>query len=154
MPQTCKACKHAERAAIDAALARNQSLRNIGKRFSISPAALFRHKRDHASVSIVKASEKRGLSIGSSLIGQFERLQQRVMMVMDRSERENDGHLSLKAVREYRENLAGIASLLKFGDPSRPKDEQQSDITIQVIDISAQPTRELCAEPALPRLPQ
>ena len=44
MPRTCRACISPERAAIDQALATGESFRNITKRFSISPSALFRHK--------------------------------------------------------------------------------------------------------------
>jgi hypothetical protein len=44
MPRTCLACSHAEREAIDKALAAGEPLRTIAKRVSISHTALFRHK--------------------------------------------------------------------------------------------------------------
>ena len=47
MPRGCKACSSHKREEIDRALALGEPLRNIGKRVSISPAALLRHKRLH-----------------------------------------------------------------------------------------------------------
>jgi hypothetical protein len=59
MPRTCKACSSQKREEIDRALALGEPLRNIGKRVSISPAALFRHKRLHIGEAVAKVVEER-----------------------------------------------------------------------------------------------
>jgi hypothetical protein len=41
MPQSCTVCRNPERSAIDAALVENQSLRHIGKYFTILPRNVF-----------------------------------------------------------------------------------------------------------------
>lgn len=42
---TCSICKHEKRDEIEAALARNQSLRSIAKQFSVGDSAVFRHQQ-------------------------------------------------------------------------------------------------------------
>jgi hypothetical protein len=67
MPRSCLACAHAERTAIDNALAAGQSFRDIAGRFSLSRSALHRHK-DHVAQAIVEASEKREEQLGENLL--------------------------------------------------------------------------------------
>jgi hypothetical protein len=43
----CTACSHGERGAIDASLCRGTSYRTLAKRYSLSVAALGRHRRSH-----------------------------------------------------------------------------------------------------------
>jgi hypothetical protein len=59
IPRGCKACNSHKREEIDRALALGEPLRNIGKRVSISPAALLRHKRLHIGEAAAKEVEER-----------------------------------------------------------------------------------------------
>jgi hypothetical protein len=63
MPRTCLACSHAEREAIDKALATGEPLRNIAKHVPISPAALLRHK-SHVAGTLVKSSRAARRTVG------------------------------------------------------------------------------------------
>ena len=58
MPRVCTVCQHPDRCAIDEALVRGQSLRNIAKRCGTSVTALFRHK-DHipTALAVSKAAQ-------------------------------------------------------------------------------------------------
>ena len=70
MPRTCFVCSSPERMAIDNALLAGESLRNIAKRVSISPAGLLRHK-SHVCQPIVKAGERREERLSESLLDEM-----------------------------------------------------------------------------------
>ena len=110
MPRTCRACSSPNRNAIDQAIVLGEPLRNIAKRVSISPAALLRHKT-HASQALVKASERRDISIGESVMARLEKLYQRAEQILNEAERSGDGRLAVASLREVRETLAGIYTL-------------------------------------------
>lgn len=142
MPQTCKACKHPQRKAIDAALAAQESFRNIGKRFAISTAALFRHKT-HNSVSIVRASERREMRIGESVLDEVERLKLKVCRMLEMAESDRIGFTAL--TRELRQTLGAIFEIQNQAVKVQALNEPP---TIEVV------VRDLSAEPGSPRLPQ
>jgi hypothetical protein len=72
MPRTCLACSSPEREAIDKALVAGEPLRNIAKRFAISPASLHRHS-SHVAGAIVKAQERREGKLGDSIFDELQR---------------------------------------------------------------------------------
>jgi hypothetical protein len=111
MPRTCLACAHAERAAIDTALAAGQPFRDIAGRFSLSRSGLHRHK-DHVAQAIVKASEKREESLGANVLAEAERLRAKAWELLKRPENEGDTRGAVVALREARECLGTIAGVL------------------------------------------
>lgn len=111
MPRTCLACSSPKRVEIDKAIAIGEPLRNIAERVSISLAALFRHKT-HVGQAIVKASEKREVSIGESVMSRLEKLYRRGEKVLKDAETSGDGRLALAGIREVRETLGGIFALV------------------------------------------
>ncbi len=111
MPRTCLACSSPNRAAIDKAIATGEPLRNIAGRVSISPAALFRHKA-HVGQAIVRAAERKQESVEDSLLAQMGKLCEHVDRVLKAGEDSQDHRLVLAAVRESRENLAGVFTLV------------------------------------------
>ena len=54
MPRKCTTCEHPQVEEINQALLNGTSLRNIAKQFSVTDAALFRHKR-HLPADMAKA---------------------------------------------------------------------------------------------------
>ena len=115
MPRTCLACGSAEREAIDKALIAGEPLRNIAERVSISPASLLRHKK-HASEAIVKASETREEHQGESMLGEAERIRAKAWELLQRAENEGDTRGAVVALREVRECLETLGSLLSSAD--------------------------------------
>ena len=105
MPRTCLACSSPERIAIDKALVAGESLRNIAKRVSISPAGLLRHKT-HLSQAIVKAGERREERLGDNLVDEMRRVQHKAWELLARTESEGDHRGAIVALREVRECLA------------------------------------------------
>jgi hypothetical protein len=55
MGRRCTVCDHEQRAAIDRALAAEQSLRKTAERFGISDSAALRHKRQHLEPQLARA---------------------------------------------------------------------------------------------------
>jgi len=111
MPRTCLACAHAERAAIDTALAAGQPFRDIAGRFSLSRSGLHRHK-DHVAQAIVKASEKREESLGANVLAEAERLRAKAWELLKRAEDEGDTRGAVVALREARECLETRVGML------------------------------------------
>src|SRR5262245_26974579 len=56
MPRTCTVCRHAERAAIDAALVTGTPRRELAGRFSLSEPAVRRHAEAHLTEALARAS--------------------------------------------------------------------------------------------------
>ena len=112
MPRTCLACSHAEREAIDKALVAGESFRNIGKRFSISSAALFRHK-SHVAGALVKAQERREEKLGDTIFDEMKRALGKAWELLGKMEAEGDHRGSIVALREVRECLESLNGLLE-----------------------------------------
>jgi len=110
MPRTCLACASPNRKLIDAALASGEPLREIAEKSRISISALHRHKA-HAEQAIVKASQRREISIGESVMSRLERLYLRAEKVLNDAEASGDGRLALAGIREVRETLGGLFTL-------------------------------------------
>lgn len=111
MPRRCVACSSSDRAAIDEALVAGEPLRNIAKRVSISPTALLRHK-NHVSQSVVKAAEIRHERLGDSLLEQMRRVHHKAWELLARMESEGDHRGSIVALREVRECLESLGTML------------------------------------------
>jgi hypothetical protein len=111
VPRTCVACSSSDRAAIDEALVAGEPLRNIAKRVSISPTALLRHK-NHVSQSVVKAAVRRDEQLGDSLLDQMRRVHSKAWELLARMESEGDHRGSIVAVREVRECLESLGTML------------------------------------------
>lgn len=137
MSQTCKACKHPQRKAIDASLAAGESFRNIEKRFAISAAALFRHKA-HASAQIVKASERREERFGQKLVDELLRINRKAWELLAKMEVEGDHRGSVVALREVRECVATQDEMLSRAMKLKTVAEPPS-IEVRIIDIGSEP---------------
>jgi hypothetical protein len=107
MPRTCTVCAHASRRKIDAAIVSGTSYRNISKRFGISPAALTRHK-SHVSMALERASDRRELSIGESVLARLEGLYKRGITMLDSAEKKKNHFACIGYYRELRGILAGL----------------------------------------------
>lgn len=110
MPRTCRACANPERAAIDKALATRESFRNITKRFSISPSALFRHKK-HVAGEIAKAQTRREEGLGDGICEELQRVLDKAWELLNKAESEGDPRGAVVALREVRATLETIEAM-------------------------------------------
>ncbi len=111
MPRTCHACFSLEREAIDKALVAGKPLRNISKHISISPAGLLRHKA-HLSRAVVRAAVRRDERLGDNLLDEMRRIQEKAWELLARTESEGDHRGSIVALREVRECLESLGTML------------------------------------------
>lgn len=110
MPRTCLTCCHPERARIDTALVAGEPLRNIAKRFAISPASLNRH-RAHLPAHVAKAHEAERVASADSLLSQVQSLQAKALDLLAKAERAGDYRTALAGVREARACLELLAEV-------------------------------------------
>jgi hypothetical protein len=111
MPRTCLACASPEREAIDKSLVAGEPLRNIAERVSISPPSLLRHKQ-HVSTAIVEAAERQEEKQSLDLLSEAERVRLKAWELLGKLEAEGDHRGSVVALREVRECLEALGSLL------------------------------------------
>jgi hypothetical protein len=132
MPRTCLACSNSEREAIDKALVAGESLRNISKRVSISYAALFRHK-DHVAGAIVKAQERREEKLGDTIFAEMRRVLVKLWELSGKAESEGDHRGAIVGLREVRECLESLNSLVEKAEGG------SGSIVVQIECIGGRP---------------
>lgn len=109
MPRRCSICSHAQRGAIDEALATSpDSIRDIAGRFGLSKTAVARHKAEHLPAHLTKAAEAQEVASASSLLEQMQALQARTLAILGAA---GDPKTALAAVAQARGNLALLAEL-------------------------------------------
>lgn len=111
MPRTCTVCSHQKRSEIDRALIAGLPFRNIAKQFSVSSAALVRHKADHLALRLVKATEAKEVAAADDLLGQLQDLLLRAHEVLDRAAEADDQRTVLMAIREARQTIELLMEL-------------------------------------------
>jgi len=104
MPRHCKVCTHPEREGIEKDLVSGGSIRDIAKRFGLSPASVHRHKSDHLPASLVEARQAQDVVRADSVlheiraeIRRIRRLYEKAEAILDRAQ---DQPIALKTVRE------------------------------------------------------
>lgn len=126
MPRVCTICAHAERAAIDQALAGEPSNRRIAAQFIVTEQALRRHKADHLPATLIKSEQAKEVTRADDLIGQLkaiavrtERLYTIADGIIGKAVTGSDWRTALMAVREAsnvnreaRANLEVLGELL------------------------------------------
>jgi hypothetical protein len=110
MPRNCSICEHPQVAEINAALVRGKSFRNIAKQFSVSVAALFRH-RQHLPSDLVKAQEAQEVARADSLLEQVAKLRDKALSILAKAEQAGDLRTALQGVREAKGCLELLAKL-------------------------------------------
>jgi len=112
MPQSCSICIHPDRAAIDAALVRGESLRDIAGQHALSKSALARHKLEHLPVHLVRAKEAATVADADSLLREVGALRAKAVHLLLAAERSGDLRTALAGVREARGCIELLARLL------------------------------------------
>jgi hypothetical protein len=130
MPRACAACSSPERPAIDNALVSSEPYRIIAKRFSISPAALFRHK-PHVAQALLRAAQQHGEASDVSLLEETERIRQKAWEILGKLEAEGDHRGSVVALREIRESLETFGNLLSRADGVCLADASDAEILLE-----------------------
>ncbi len=107
----CSVCQHPDADEINARLIGGQPLRNIAEQFSVSLAALHRHKTQHLPAHLAKAQDAKDVACADSLLAQVRTLQEKALGILDKAEGTGDLRGATAAIREARECLALLAKL-------------------------------------------
>jgi len=110
MARPCSICAHKQRAEIEEAMINRVSYRDIAKRFSLSSAAVSRHK-DHIIKALTQAREARDVARADGLLLQVQDLQGRALNILTTAEEAEDFKTALGAIREARGCLELLAKL-------------------------------------------
>lgn len=129
MAMPCSVCVHAEREAIDKALAAAATTNRIAaKRFGLSAAAVQRHRTGHLLPTLAAASTARNLANGNALLAEVERYRKRGEKLLKKAEDGNDLRAAASLLRELR----GFVELL-----GRLMGElKERDLTLNVVNVS------------------
>lgn len=113
MPQPCSICRHPDRASIDSSLVTGTaSLRSLASLYTVSEAALRRHKANHLPEALARAQEAQEAAHGDTLLTQVRELHGRARRILDRAENARDWSTALKAIREARGCLELLGRLM------------------------------------------
>jgi hypothetical protein len=111
MPRKCLVCTHSEREEIDKDLVGGLSFRKLSRRFKIDKSSLFRHKRNHLPITLVKAEEAREVARSGNLWEQIEDLRLKATRIAKKAEEKGDFRAALLAVRELTRIIELLAKL-------------------------------------------
>jgi hypothetical protein len=84
-----------------------KSNRIIASQFRVTRAAVQRHKQ-HVAAALERASEKREVSIGETILDRLENLYQRGLGLLNSTERAKNHSASIGYLRELRGILSGL----------------------------------------------
>jgi hypothetical protein len=76
LARSCTICAHHRRDSMDRLLLRGEQINSVARRFSVSPDAVFRHKK-HMQLVMAKAAavtEHRDVTYGSALLAEVSRI--------------------------------------------------------------------------------
>jgi len=117
MPRVCTACNHPSKVEIDRMLVEGEPYRSIAKQFSLSDAAVYRHK-SHLNGTLLKAKEAKEIAQADNLLEQVRNLQTRALNILSKTEEAEDWRAATGAIREARgclELLGKLAGELQEG---------------------------------------
>jgi transposase-like protein len=100
----CSICLSSKRKAVEAAIVKGFSNRAIARRYDVSASAIFRHKA-HVARSLAKASERREINLGDTLLDRLAALEDDFRRLAEKAEACGEWGPAALAVREARETL-------------------------------------------------
>jgi hypothetical protein len=112
MPRSCTVCDHAEKDAINQALAGSASNRSVASIYDVSEAAVRRHKANHLPAKLVMAEQAAEVVEANNLLHQVGDLRRRALAILDKAEEAGELRTALSAIKEARGNLELLAKLL------------------------------------------
>lgn len=125
MAGTCSACRHKQRGAIDEALARGESVRDIAGRFKLSKTAVDRHGRDHLTKALAKA-EAAEVVRADDLLSKIDGLEADANRIRKAAEKSGDLRTALAGLRE----VTRIHELV-----ARMQGELRDKIVVNLIEV-------------------
>lgn len=118
MPQVCTICRHEKRSEIDEALLAGAAYRTIASRFAASPAAVFRHGKDHLPKALVRAKEAAEDVQAETLFERLRSLNRDTAEILREARGSQNHALALQAIGRIEKQIELEARLLGEMDTS------------------------------------
>jgi hypothetical protein len=112
MPRICTVCTHADRAAIDKAVAAGQPMRALSALYRVSEDAVARHSASHLPARLVKAQERQDVREALDVVAQLKAINVATLEVLRDARASGDGELVLKATDRALKQIELQAKLL------------------------------------------
>lgn len=110
--RTCTVCTHAQRGAIDVAIAAGTSYRDISLRFGPGVMAVQRHASSHLPASVAQAQEAREEAQALDVVRQLKAINGAALSVLATARSGNTPELALKAIDRIQRQIELQAKLL------------------------------------------
>lgn len=110
MARKCSICEHEKANEINQLLLEGEPYRNIAERFSVSAAALSRHKA-HIPAALALAQDAHEAAQADNLLAQVQELQAKALDLLRQAEAAGELRTALAGVREARACLELLAKL-------------------------------------------
>lgn len=107
----CSICEHESLDQINTLLLKGETYRKISERFSVSAAALSRHKNQHIPKAMTKAQEAQEVAQADNLLEQVQNLQAKALSILAKAEAAGDLRTALqrgKAILRRRQYEARV----------------------------------------------
>lgn len=111
MPRQCSVCGHPQRQDIDKALLGGESNRRIATQYSLSEAAVRRHKADHLPARMTKAKAAEEVSQADDLLAHSRALWSKATALLLKAEQAGDLRTALSGIGQARACLELYARL-------------------------------------------
>lgn len=118
MPRICGVCGHERNSEINAALVAGEPYRTIAKRFGASPAAVFRHGKEHVPVAMVQAKAARVEIQADTLFDRLRAINRETQDILREARGAQNHVVALQAIGRVEKQLELEARLLGELDDS------------------------------------
>lgn len=130
MAGRCTVCRHPDRETLDRELAGGITMRDAADKYALNKDAIGRHKRNHLSKALKIVQERRETAGAQKAVDRAEELYVKASTILERSEIEGNGQLSLAAIKELRSTVELLAKLTG---------ELDEKPTVNVLNVSSSP---------------
>lgn len=105
----CTVCRHAQREAIEKALISGETFRYVSERYTLSLAALVRHRDEHIPEALRRGQGEQDLAHAVDLVAQFKAVNGASIQILHQARQTGDAELALKAVDRVVRQLELVA---------------------------------------------
>jgi hypothetical protein len=113
MARPCSVCVHPQLDEINQKLLQNkETYVSLGALFSLSPAMLRKHYKNHLPEQLLQAKRAVEVVNPDTLLDQVQQLQRRAIKILDKAEKQGDLRAGTAAIREATRTLTLQARLL------------------------------------------
>lgn len=134
MPRSCSICAHAKANDINTELLRNESMRVIAKRYSVTNSSLQRHSQaGHVPKALRQARRATEIVLADSLLDRLVEIHKETMAILQEARDTGNAELALRAIARAEKQIELEARLVgELKEQSHGGGKVGRDINIQI----------------------